>query len=77
MLILFEGTFTPFFKDKSNKEVTKQKKSRFFFILLFVNGKIRIRIRTNKLRIRNRIHEAQKHTDPTDPHPDPDHWFIL
>jgi len=32
MLILFEGTFTPFFKDKSHKEVAKQYKSRFFHI---------------------------------------------
>jgi hypothetical protein len=27
---LFEGTFTSFFKDKSQKEVTKQWESRFF-----------------------------------------------
>jgi hypothetical protein len=35
MLILFEGTFTSFFKIKSHKGVTKQK-SRFFFIFLLV-----------------------------------------
>jgi hypothetical protein len=36
-----------------------------------------IRIRTNQLQIR--IHEAQKHTDPTAPAPDPDpeHWINL
>jgi hypothetical protein len=28
---IFEGTFTSFFGDKVKKEVTKQKKSRFFF----------------------------------------------
>ncbi len=62
---LFEDTFTSFFenKNKSHKEVTKQKKSRFFFIFLLVDGRVRIwiRIRTNKLRIRMRIQEAQKH----------------
>ncbi len=35
-LLLFEGTFTSFFKDKNLKEVTKQKESRFF--LLFTTG---------------------------------------
>jgi hypothetical protein len=38
--------------------------SRFLFIYLLVDGGIRIR--TNKLRIRMRIQEAQKNTDPTD-----------
>jgi hypothetical protein len=33
--LLFEGTFTPFFKDrKSHKEVTKQLESMFFFLFL-------------------------------------------
>ncbi len=30
MIILFEGTFKSFFKDKCHEDVTKQKKSRFF-----------------------------------------------
>jgi hypothetical protein len=30
-LLLFEGTFTSVFTEKSHKEVTKQWKSRFFF----------------------------------------------
>ncbi len=37
---------------KIHKDVTKQQKSRFFFIFLLVDGRIRIRIRTNKLQIR-------------------------
>jgi hypothetical protein len=60
MLFLFEGTFKSFLKIKFPKEATKQWKSRFFSIYLLVDG--RIRIRTNKLRIR--IQEATKHTDP-------------
>ncbi len=31
-LLLFEGTFTSFFKDKSHKEVTKQWELRFFLL---------------------------------------------
>jgi hypothetical protein len=51
-------------KIKSHKEVTKycSRNQGFFFNSLLVDG--RIRIRTNKLRIRMRIQEAQKHTDP-------------
>jgi hypothetical protein len=59
-------------KIKSHKEVTKHQKSMFFFISLLVDGRIQIRIRTYKLRIRRWIEEAQKHTDPADPDPDPD-----
>ncbi len=44
---------------KSHKEVTKQKKSRFFLLFLLDDGRIRIRMQ---------IREAQKHTDPQ-------HWF--
>jgi hypothetical protein len=40
----------------SHKEVTKQKKSRFFLLFLLDDG-----------RIRSRIREAQEHKDPTDP----------
>ncbi len=29
--VRFEGTFISFFKDKSQKELTKQKESKFFF----------------------------------------------
>jgi hypothetical protein len=52
---------------KSQKEVTKQWESRFF--LLFLLGDRRIRIR---------IQESQKYTDPTDPDsdPDPQHWLL-
>jgi hypothetical protein len=40
----------------SHKEVTKQKKSRFFLLFLLDDG-----------RIRSRIREDQEHKDPTDP----------
>jgi hypothetical protein len=55
-LLLFEGTFTSFSKTKSQKEVTKQKESRFFLLFLLADRRIRIRIQ-----------EAQKHVDPADP----------
>ncbi len=41
-LLLFEGTFTSFFKDKKSKKVTKQWESRFFLLFLLDNRKIRI-----------------------------------
>ncbi len=41
--VLFEVTFTSFFKEKSHKEVTKQQESRFFFFLLFLRDDGRIR----------------------------------
>jgi hypothetical protein len=55
------GTFTSVFKDsKSLRSPTPQRfKIRFFFILLLVDGKVRIR-------------EALKLPDPTVP--DPEHW---
>jgi hypothetical protein len=41
---------------------------------------VRIRIRANKLGIRMRIQEAQKHSDYADPDPDadtdPEHWYF-
>ncbi len=61
-------------KIKSHKDVTKQQKSRFFFIFLLVDERIRIRIRTNNLRIQE-DQKDQKHTDPTDPNPE--HWLRL
>ncbi len=47
-LLLFEGTFTSFFKDKKSKEVTKQYESRFFLLVLLDDRRIwsRIRIHT-------------------------------
>ncbi len=53
---------------KSQKEVVKQWKSRFFLLFLLNDGRIQIRIQ-----------EAQKHVDPVDPDsdPDPQHWFLL
>jgi hypothetical protein len=57
-----------FFKEKSQKEVTKQEGSRFIFLL----HDRRIRIHTSDQWIRIRIQEAQKHTDPDS---DPQHWI--
>ncbi len=48
------------------KSQNSRYKSRFFFIFLLVDGRIRSWIRTNKLCIR--IQEVRKH-------PDPKHWF--
>jgi hypothetical protein len=55
-LFLFEGTFTSLFKDKNQKEVTKQYKSRFFLVFLLNDKRIRMQ-------------EAQKHVDPVDSDP--------
>jgi hypothetical protein len=54
-----------FSKKKSQKEVTIQQEPRFFLLFLLDDRRIRIRIQ-----------EAQKLTDPTDPDsdPDPQHW---
>jgi hypothetical protein len=42
-ILLFEGTFTHHFsKRKSQKEVTKQYKSRFFILFLLYDRRIRI-----------------------------------
>jgi hypothetical protein len=64
-VFLFGVTFTWYHSPqiKSHKEVTKNWKLRFFFIFLLVDGRIRIRILTKKLRIRLRIQDAQKHTN--------------
>jgi hypothetical protein len=54
---------------KSHKEVTNSKYQGFFhFFVLLVDGRIRIRINTDWMRIQ----EVQKNTDPSDP--DPKHW---
>jgi hypothetical protein len=45
-----------------------------FLHFLLVYGRIQIRIRTNKLQIRMRIQEAQKHPTELDPYADPEHW---
>jgi len=54
------------------------------FFLLFLHDDRRIRIRihsririhTSDLSIRIQIREAQKHVDPVDPDPDPQHWLV-
>jgi hypothetical protein len=69
-----------FSKIKSQKEVTKQKKSRFFLLYLLndrrfrirIQSRIRIGIHTSDKWIQIRIQEAQKHVDPVDPDSDPD-----
>jgi hypothetical protein len=53
-LLLFEATFTSFFKDKISKRVTKcsnQGFSYYFWMMI------------------------QKHVDPVDLDPDPQHWY--
>ncbi len=45
------------------------------FFLLFLLDDLRIRIRISDLWIQ--IREAQKHMDPTDPEPDPQHRFTV
>jgi hypothetical protein len=70
-LLLFEDTFTSFFKDKSHKKVTKHYESMFFLLFLLddirIRSRIQIRIRTSDSWIWMQIREAQKHMDPTDP----------
>jgi hypothetical protein len=45
-LLRFEGTFTSAFKDKKSKEL-KSSRNQGFLTFLHVDGRIRIRIRTN------------------------------
>ncbi len=73
LIIFFESTFTSFFKDKKSCRSHKTVEIKIFLNFLLVDGRIRIRIHTNKLWIRMRIQKAQKRTDPTDP--DPEHWL--
>jgi hypothetical protein len=58
--LLFIGTFTSFFKDKSQKE---SQIVRIKVFLLFLHDDRRIRIHTSDLWIRIRIQEDQKHMD--------------
>ncbi len=60
-IFLFEGTFTSFFEDKKSQRSHKTVEIKVF--LHFFACWWRIRICTNKLRIRMRIQEAQKQTD--------------
>jgi hypothetical protein len=65
-LLLSVGTFTSVLKDDKSLWVTKQQKSRHFFIFcLLMEGFGSVQI------IKDTIHEAQKHSDPTAT--DPDH----
>jgi hypothetical protein len=54
--LLFEGSFASFFLDKKSKRSHKTIGIMFFLLFLLDDRRIRIR-----------IHEAQKHTDFTDP----------
>ncbi len=67
-ILLFEVLLHHFSKKKSQKEVTKQSKSRFFLLFLLSDRRIRSRIHTSDYWIR--IQEAQKHVDPDS---DPQH----
>ncbi len=50
--------------------------SRFFLLCLHDDGRIRIQSRIHTSDWWIRIREAQKHVDPVDPDPDPQHWLI-
>ncbi len=67
-----QGIVTSFFKDKKSNRSYKTVEITIFLHFLLHDGRIRILIRTIKLRIRMRIYEAQKHTDRTDLDPDAD-----
>jgi hypothetical protein len=69
-LCLFLFELTSFFKDKKSQRSPETVEIKVF--LHFLRVYIRIRIRTNILRIQMRVQEAQKHMDNTDP--DPEHW---
>ncbi len=60
-LFLFEGIFTSFFKDKKSTRSHKPVGIKVCLLFLLDDR-------------RTRIQEAQKHTDPTDPEPDPQHF---
>jgi hypothetical protein len=57
VLLLFESTFTSFFKYKKSKRSHKTVGIKVFLTIL----------------LDRRIQESQKHMDPTDPDPDPQH----
>ncbi len=74
-ILLFEGTFTSFFKGKKSKRSHKTVEIKVFLTILLNDRRIRIRISDKWIRIW--IQEAQKHEDP-DPgsDPDPQHWSM-
>ncbi len=65
-ILLFEGSFTSFFKDKKSERSHKTVEIKIFLTILLSDRRIRIRIQ-----------EAQKHVDQVDPDqdsdPDPQH----
>jgi hypothetical protein len=61
-LLIFESTFTSFFKDKKSKRSHITVEITIFLLFLLDDRRIRIR-------------EAQKHMDPVDPNPE--HWKTL
>jgi hypothetical protein len=65
-ILLFEGTFTSFFKDKKSKRSHKTVEIKVCLIILIYW--------LNDRRIRIRIQEAQKHVDPDS---DPDSKTVL
>jgi hypothetical protein len=63
-LLLFEGTFTSFFKDKKIRTYRSHKRVGIEVFLLFLldDRRIRMRSRTSDLQILIRIQEAKKQT---------------
>ncbi len=64
-----------FSKIKSQKESQKRRMQGFSYYFLHDDRRIRIWIHTSDWWIR--IREAQKHVDPVDPDPDPEHCLKL
>jgi hypothetical protein len=70
-LLLFEGTFTSFFKDKKSQKSQNSRNQGFsYYFCLLIEG--------------SRSGRAQKHVDPVDPDPadpdpdwNPEHWFFF
>ncbi len=68
-LLLLEGTFTLFFKDKKSKRVTKycsriQDFSYYFCMIIRIQSRIRVGIHTSDYWIRIQIRKAKKYVDP-------------
>jgi hypothetical protein len=64
--LLFEGTFTSFFKRKKSKRSHKTVEIKVFLTFC-----------TNDRRIQIRIQEAQKHVEPVDSEPDLQHCLVV
>jgi hypothetical protein len=71
-LLLFEGKFTSFFKDKKSKRSHETVRIKVFLLFLLDDRRIQIRNRIHTSDKWILIREAQKHVDPGVPDSDPD-----